>query len=66
MLRALKPELTGRLLGTVGLAHGNLGEVEKAIGLLEQALRIGQEIKDPQIVRIVSARLEKLRGSSTS
>jgi hypothetical protein len=43
-----------------------LDEVEKAIGLLEQALRIGQEIKDPRIVRIFSANLEKLRGSSTS
>jgi hypothetical protein len=43
-----------------------LGEVGKAIGYTEQALRIGQEIKNPQIVRNASAQLEKLRGSSTS
>ena len=56
----------GSVLGNLGIAYARLGEVEKAIGLLEQALRIGQEIKDARMVRIVSAQIEKLRGSSTS
>ena len=49
-------------MGNLGLAYADLGEVEKAIGYLDAALRIGEEIKDAQIVRIVSAQLEKLRG----
>ncbi|HEX9736848.1 MAG TPA: tetratricopeptide repeat protein, partial [Thermoanaerobaculia bacterium] len=44
VLRALKPELAGRLLGTVGTGHYRLGEVEKAIGCHEQALVISREI----------------------
>ena len=45
--------------------YAALGEVERAIGLLEQALRIGHEIKDPQIIRIVTAQLERLRGGGS-
>ncbi len=33
------------------------------IALLEGVLWIGREIKDPQIVDVASAQLEKLRGS---
>ncbi len=53
----------GRALGNLGTAYAALGEVKKAIGLLEGALRIGQEIQDPRIVDKASAQLEKLRGS---
>jgi tetratricopeptide (TPR) repeat protein len=38
--------LVGRLLGTVGLAYANLGQVDKAIGFYEQALVIVREIGD--------------------
>ncbi len=38
VLEALKPELADRLLGTVALAHHQLGEVEKAIGYHEKIL----------------------------
>ncbi len=38
-----------------------LGQVEKAIGYYEQALRIGQEIKDPRIIEVASQQLERLR-----
>ncbi len=31
------------------------------MGLLEQALKIGEEIKDPQIIGLVAAQLERLR-----
>jgi hypothetical protein len=58
----MAPARAGRLLGTVGLAYARLGQVEKAIGLLEQSLRIGQEIKDPQIEGFASAHLNRLRG----
>jgi len=49
-------------LGHLGVAYYRLGQVEKAIGLLEQGLAIGQEIKDPQIVRVTTQHLERLRG----
>jgi len=54
-------QLVGPLLGTVGLVCAALGQVERAIALLEQALKIGWEIKDPQIIRVTSAELERLR-----
>ncbi|MCP4659412.1 MAG: tetratricopeptide repeat protein, partial [bacterium] len=44
VLRALRRELAGQLLGTVGLAYTRLGEVEKAIGYYDQALVIAHEI----------------------
>ena len=56
----------GADLGNLGLAYASLGEAERAIGLLEQAFQIGQEIKDPQIIRIVSRSLERWRGGSGS
>jgi hypothetical protein len=37
-----------------------LGQTEKAIGYSEQALQIGQEIKDPEMVRVASAALTRL------
>ncbi len=49
--------------GNLGLACARLGEVGKAIALLEGALQIGQEIKDPRMVDFFSAKLEELRGS---
>ena len=56
----------GAALGNLGLAYAALGQTERAIGLLEQALRIGQEIKDPQIIGIASQSLERWRGGSGS
>ncbi len=38
--------LVGRLLGTVGLAYADLGQVQKAIGFYEQRLEIAREIGD--------------------
>ena len=52
----------GIALGNLGFAYAALGQVERAIGYCEQALRIGQEIKDPRIIRIVTVQLERLRG----
>jgi len=49
-------------LGNLGLAYTALAQVEKAIGLLEQAHRIGQEIKDPRIIRFTTAALKRLRS----
>jgi tetratricopeptide (TPR) repeat protein len=43
---AMAQERVGGLLGTVGLAHANLGEVEKAIGYHGQALVIHRKIGD--------------------
>ena len=40
--------LVGQLLGTVGLSHHRLGEVQKAIEYYEQALVIAREIGDRQ------------------
>ena len=51
----------GRVLGNLGNAYFRLGQVERAIDFWEQAVRIGQEIKDPEIVRVFSSSLERLR-----
>ncbi|MCH8084301.1 MAG: TIR domain-containing protein, partial [Myxococcales bacterium] len=40
--------LLNRLFGTVGISHLRFGEVQKAIGYLEQALVISREIGDRQ------------------
>ncbi|MFY9823556.1 MAG: tetratricopeptide repeat protein [Thermoanaerobaculia bacterium] len=53
----------GNVLGNMGIAYGHLGETTKAIALLEQALQIGRSIKDPEIVRVTTAALARLRGS---
>jgi tetratricopeptide (TPR) repeat protein len=42
----MTPDRVGRLLGTVGVAYADLGEVERAIGYHEQALVIAREIGD--------------------
>ena len=55
------PESGGAWSTWLGLAYADSGQVEKVIGLLEQALRIGQEIKDPRIIQIATAQLERLR-----
>jgi tetratricopeptide (TPR) repeat protein len=52
----------GSALGNLGVAYARLGETGKAIALLEQALAIGRAIKDPQIVRVVSGELKRLRA----
>lgn len=46
--KAMSPRLVGHLLGTVGLAHHQLDEVEKAIGYHEQALVIDRQTGDRQ------------------
>ncbi len=43
---AMRPQLVGRLLGTAGLAHAALGEVEEAIGLYDQRLVGAHETGD--------------------
>jgi len=48
VLRAMRPELAGRLLGTVGSGHYRLGRAEKAIGYYERALVISRETADRQ------------------
>ena len=50
----------GSGLSNLGVAYARLGEVEKAAGLLRQAKAIGEEIRDPVIVRITTDALEKL------
>jgi len=52
----------GADLENLGIAYADFGETEKAIALLEQALQIGRAIKDPQIIRIATANLARLRG----
>ena len=42
----------GNALGSLGNAYGDLGQVEKAIEYFEDALAIGEEIKDPRIISI--------------
>ena len=44
--QAMRPELVGRLLGTLGLAYAALGQAERAIGFYEQQLAIAREIGD--------------------
>ncbi len=46
--QAMRPELVGRLLGTLGLANARLGQAERAIGFYEQQLVIVREIGDRQ------------------
>ena len=50
----------GAALANLGLTYRNLGEVDKAQTLLQQALQIGRAIQDPQIVGIVTKALEQL------
>jgi len=44
--QAMKPELVGQLLGTLGNAYAALGQAERAIGFYEQQLVIVREIGD--------------------
>jgi tetratricopeptide (TPR) repeat protein len=46
VLTAMDQQLAGRLLGTMGLAYGDLGQVEKAISYYEQCLVLHREIGD--------------------
>ncbi len=45
----------GNALGNLGLAYKNLGEPRRAIELHEQALRIFEEIEDPNAEKVRSA-----------
>jgi tetratricopeptide (TPR) repeat protein len=53
----------GTALVNLGLAYARLAETEKALALLEQSLQIGRAIKDPQIVRVATDQLARLRGA---
>ena len=64
--RDRRPASAGNSLGNLGTAYAHLGQVERAIGILEQALRIGQEIKDPRIIQFTSDLLERLRGNGSA
>src|SRR5271166_6455241 len=44
--QAMRPELVGRLLGTLGNAYAALGQAKRAIGFYEQHLAIAREIGD--------------------
>jgi tetratricopeptide (TPR) repeat protein len=52
----------GLALGNLGIAYGNLGQMARAESFLEQALRIGQEIRDPRIIQLATAQLERVRA----
>ncbi len=52
----------GAALGNLGVAYARLGDTDKARGLLEQALAIGRQIEDPEMVRIATGALERLRS----
>jgi tetratricopeptide (TPR) repeat protein len=52
----------GSDLANLGVAYADLGESGKAVVLLEQALEIGRAIKDPEIIRVTTAELARLRG----
>ena len=56
----------GNALANLGSAYLRVGQVEKAIRVLEQSRRIGKEIKDPEIVRVSQAQLDRLRGQASS
>jgi tetratricopeptide (TPR) repeat protein len=49
----------GADLGNLGRAYADLGQIEKARVCWQQALAIGQEIKDPGIVQFCSQQLER-------
>ncbi len=50
-------------LRNLGVTHAAVGQVEKAILLLEQALEIGRAIKDPEVVGFATEWLKKLRSA---
>ena len=52
--------LEGGAIGNLGVAYANLGEVQKATALLQQAKAIGEQIGDPHIVEVTTRALEKL------
>ena len=53
-------------LGNLGDAYAASDQVQRAVGLLEHALRIGEEIQDPQIIQIASSHLDRLRGDRSA
>jgi tetratricopeptide (TPR) repeat protein len=52
----------GSVLGNLGIAYASIGESDKAVALLEQALEIGQAIKFPELIRVATNELARLRG----
>jgi len=52
----------GIWLGNLGIAYSDLGQVEKAIKYCEDALMIGEEIRDPKIIRFCEKSLESLKN----
>ena len=50
----------GGALANLGVAYRALSEPARARVLLEQALAIGREIEDPEIIRVASQTLQKL------
>jgi tetratricopeptide (TPR) repeat protein len=56
----------GQVMSNLGLAFADLGQIDKAIGYLEQSQRIGQAIKDQQIIKITTTHLQRLRENRTA
>lgn len=56
-------ETHGVVLGNLGLAYSDLGQVEKATEYYEQALAIGKEIKDPRIIDFCERKLKLMEHS---
>ena len=52
----------GAVLGNLGNAYSALGQVEKAIRYYEDALTIGKEIKDPNVISFCEKTLESLKN----
>ena len=52
----------GNQLGNLGLAYARLGQVDKAIALMEQSQAIGQDLPNPNILNVVEPTLAERRG----
>ncbi|HUV82628.1 MAG TPA: tetratricopeptide repeat protein, partial [archaeon] len=56
------PQSHSLVLGNLGSAYSDLGQVEKAIDYYEKALVIGREIKDPRIINFCETQLNSLKN----
>ncbi|PXF56592.1 MAG: hypothetical protein C4B59_16690 [Candidatus Methanogaster sp.] len=52
----------GAVLGNLGLVYSDLGQVGKATKYYEDALAIGEEIKDPRIIYFCEQNLKSLKN----
>ena len=52
----------GIWLGNLGIIYRDLGQVEKAIKYYEDALVVGEEIRDPKVIRFCEKNLESLKN----